>query len=351
MALASESLRSRLSEPPLFTHRERRSFARRQIMIPMVILGSLLILYGCLIIVSLAAPAPLAIIMTVPSGVMIGLLFIVGHDACHNSLTPSSRLNKIAGRVAFLPALHSFPLWDLAHNRTHHRNNNVRGWDYVWEPLTASDYRAKGPLSRALYRFHRTPVGVPFYYLTNIWAPRLVAARFMKAHQLDTILIVLFAALQIWGVITLGGLLGKDPVTSLMTGMVLPFLIWNFLISFIIFLHHTHPAVRWYASVAAWEANAGAIGGTAHVRFPWPFGPMVLAIMEHNAHHLAPGVPLYNLPDMQSAMENRLDIVSWRFSWRAYFRICRRCKLYDYAAGRWVVFNPAYDSGAGGRDN
>jgi omega-6 fatty acid desaturase (delta-12 desaturase) len=61
--------------------------------------------------------------------------------------------------------------------------------------------------------------------------------------------------------------------------------------------------------------------------------------MEHNAHHLAPGVPLYNLPRMQRSLEAQGRLVSWRFTWRAYARVCRRCKLYDYDAGRWVAFD------------
>jgi acyl-lipid omega-6 desaturase (Delta-12 desaturase) len=120
---------------------------------------------------------------------------------------------------------------------------------------------------------------------------------------------------------------------------VLPFLVWSGFMSFVVFLHHTHPAVRWYPSVAAWRSDHGALHGSVRVRFPWPFRPMVLGIMEHHAHHQAPGVPLYNLPRMQQALEKQTPLVTWQFSWRAYVRVCRRCKLYDYDAGRWVAFD------------
>src|SRR5271157_3161206 len=60
-------------------------------------------------------------VLTVPCDVVIGLLFIVGHDACLSSFTASTRLNQTIGQVAFLPALHPFSLWDLACNRTHQR--------------------------------------------------------------------------------------------------------------------------------------------------------------------------------------------------------------------------------------
>src|SRR5579885_36390 len=50
------------------------------------------------------------------AGLAIGMLFIVGHDACHGSLTPSTKLNAWLGRVAFLPSLHPFAAWEYSHN-------------------------------------------------------------------------------------------------------------------------------------------------------------------------------------------------------------------------------------------
>ena len=38
------------------------------------------------------------------AGFVIGRLFIIGHDACHQSLTPNRELNKVLGRIAFLPS-------------------------------------------------------------------------------------------------------------------------------------------------------------------------------------------------------------------------------------------------------
>ena len=35
------------------------------------------------------------------AGFVIGRLFIIGHDACHQSLTPHRELNKVLGRIAF----------------------------------------------------------------------------------------------------------------------------------------------------------------------------------------------------------------------------------------------------------
>jgi hypothetical protein len=58
---------------------------------------------------------------------LIVALFVIGHDACHQSYTSSRFLNHVVGRIAFLPALHSFSLWDREHNHRHHRTR--RGLD------------------------------------------------------------------------------------------------------------------------------------------------------------------------------------------------------------------------------
>jgi omega-6 fatty acid desaturase (delta-12 desaturase) len=327
-----------------FTRAERHDFARRRIVLPAALLAGVLFLYAYMLLLLLASPTAVSVVLTLPCGMVIGMLFIIGHDACHNAFTASTRLNQLIGRLAFLPALHSFSLWDLAHNRTHHRFNNIRGVDYVWEPMTEQEYRNAPWPRRAMYRFCRMPAGVAFYYLINIWAPRLllplpgVIERMRTTYALDSVLVLTFLPLQVWSVVMIGETLGKPLWESVLVGFAMPFLVWNGFMSFVIFLHHTHPAVKWYASAAAWTADQGALHGTVGVHFPWPFGPLVLRIMEHNAHHQAPGVPLYNLSRMQRALERQENLVTWRFSWRGYARVCRRCKLYDYDTGRWVSF-------------
>jgi omega-6 fatty acid desaturase (delta-12 desaturase) len=335
------AVRSNLSQ------QDRLDFARRLIVLPVALFLALAVLYPALVLLVLVLPTPLGLVVSPVCGVLIGMLFIVGHDACHNGFTASTALNHIIGRIAFLPSLHSFSTWARGHNGMHHGYNNVRGIDAVWEPCSPDDYRARGTLRRLMYRFYRTPVGVGFYYMIELWAPYhawsvpVIYRDPRPIDVLDTLLVILFLVVQAWVVITVGGALGHGAVASLSIGLIIPFLTWNWLMSLIIFLHHTHPAVPWFASVAAWRTGRGSVTGAAHVRFPWPFGLMLLSIMEHNAHHSAPAVPFYNLKRMQQAMAAGDDFLSWQFSWRGLARVCSRCKLYDYELGRWVLFGEA----------
>ncbi len=277
--------------------------------LPLLLFAGLILLWLATELAILAAPVWLALPLAVAGGVVIGMLFIVGNDAGHNSFTRNRLVNQIVGRIAFLPWAHAFSLWDLSHNRTHHRYNNIAGIDYVWEPMTPEAFRTASPLRRALYAFHRSPVGVPFYYLTELWARRLflplpgAVPRTRPVHWFDAALVAGFLLLWLGAATAVGGAFGKTPVVSVLLAVIIPFLLWNGMMSFIIFLHHTHPSIPWFTDEASWTEARGAVSGTTHVRFAKPFRWIVLNIMDHNAHHLASGVPLYHLQRMQRAME------------------------------------------------
>src|ERR1700736_2681912 len=69
----------------------------------------------------------LKILAVVVAGTAISMLFILGHDAAHKSLVANRKLNKVLGRLTFLPCLHNYTLWILQHNRLHHQATNVKG--------------------------------------------------------------------------------------------------------------------------------------------------------------------------------------------------------------------------------
>src|SRR5262245_48336627 len=54
-----------------------------------------------------AAHAPLLIRLAAATaaGVLLAVLFVVGHDACHGSYTSRRWLNSLLGRIAFLPTV------------------------------------------------------------------------------------------------------------------------------------------------------------------------------------------------------------------------------------------------------
>ena len=83
----------------------------------------------------------------------IARLFVIGHDACHGSYTPNKTLNKWIGRIAFLPSLTPYSLWEIGHNLAHHGFTNLKGRDYVWTPYSPSEF-AKSALDPAAAGAH-----------------------------------------------------------------------------------------------------------------------------------------------------------------------------------------------------
>lgn len=196
------------------------------------------------------------------------------------------------------------------------------------------------------YRFLRSPIGISFYYIFAIWWPKLFLVRkafylkhgeFRREYLRDGTLVWSFLAVELLAAWVIGALFGKGAIESIAVAFLIPFITWNVLMSFVIYMHHTHPEVPWYTSVEEWREREGVVTGTVHVKFPWLIRKAMFDIMEHNAHHFAPGVPLYNLASMQDALPEE-KVIEWTWTLPAFWKIATACELYDYDQRRWVRF-------------
>ena len=280
------------------------------------------------------------------AGFVIGRLFILGHDACHQSLTPHRELNKWIGRYAFLYSLTPFSLWDTGHNVVHHGYTNLKGVDFVWTPLTAEEFAELGPAGRLLQYLYRSGWAPGLYYLIEIWWKREFFPN--KTHMptrrpiffKDSMLVTVFGLLWI-GVMTYAALAtGQSVGLTLLMGVLVPFLFWNTMIGFVVYVHHTHVDVSWHEERGAWSKAQPFVSTTVHLTFPLQIGALMHHIMEHTAHHLDMSIPLYKLKQAQSKLEELLPerIIVQPFSWRWYFQTARDCKLYDFKQNSWTNY-------------
>jgi omega-6 fatty acid desaturase (delta-12 desaturase) len=288
-------------------------------------------------------------------GLVIARLFILGHDACHQSFTPHRGLNRWLGRLVFLPSLTPYSLWETGHNVVHHGYTNLRGFDFVWQPRTLAEFRALPPWRRALERVYRSGWAPWLYYLVEVWWRHMFfpSRRHMPTRRRvffwDSVLVTLFAALWIGVLVAVSRSGGQSPWLAVAAGFALPFLVWNALIGFVVYVHHTHVDISWHADKPAWSAAQPFVTTTVHLQFqPWlgiDMGAVLHHILEHTAHHVDMSIPLYRLKQAQRILEQRLPgrIVIQKFSWHWYFDTARRCKLYDYDRHCWTDY-----SGAGG---
>ena len=153
-------------------------------------------------------------------------------------------------------------------------------------------------------------------------------------------------SVSVFGVAWIGGLVAAAYLTQqsawllLVLGFVLPFFLWNGLMGFVIYVHHTDPQVCWYKDGTAWAKAQPHLTATIHIQFPRFIGAVLHNIMEHPAHHLDMTIPLYQLQAAQKQLDMLApgQILKRPFSWGGYWHSIRTCKLFDYEAGRWVPF-------------
>lgn len=280
------------------------------------------------------------------AGFVIGRLFIIGHDACHQSLTPHRKLNPWLGRLAFLPSLTPYSLWEVGHNVIHHGYTNLKGTDFVWAPLSLEEYTRLGRFKQFMYRIYRSGWAPGLYYLIEMWWNRMFFPNstymptrrpiFLKDSLLAASFGLIWIAVMTWSALTTGQSIG---LTWLM-GVVIPFSFWVFMIGFVVYVHHTHTQVVWHEDKSAWAKAQPFVSTTVHLTFPLKIGALMHNIMEHTAHHVDMSVPLYHLKGAQAKLEAMLPqrIVIQPFSLRWYLDTARNCKLYDFAQQRWQKF-------------
>src|SRR6202142_3034946 len=159
----------------------------------------------------------------------IARLFVIGHDACHGSYTPNKTLNKWIGRIAFLPSLTPFSLWDIGHNLAHHGFTNLKGRDYVWTPYSPAEWAALRWPRRLMERIYRSGVGQGVYYMIEMWWKKLffpsrkhVSTR-RTSYTWDSLLVAAFATLWIGGLVAWGVHSGRSIPSLLLFAFVVPF--------------------------------------------------------------------------------------------------------------------------------
>lgn len=306
-----------------------------------------LTLFAVLLAATVLLAWPVLQVLTgIAVGLVIGRLFILGHDACHQSFTPHRRLNRWLGRLVFMPSLTPYSLWDVGHNVVHHGYTNLKDFDFVWQPLSLETYQRLPAWRQALERVYRSGWAPWLYYALEIWWKRM----YFPSRQLmptrrsifnaDGLLVTGVAAAWVLGLVYAAFATGQSVLWLLGVGFALPLFVWNALIGFVVYVHHTHTSVDWYDNKADWSAASPFVSTTVHLTFGSGVGTFLHHIMEHTAHHVDMSVPLYRLKQAQALLEARLPgrIIVQPFSWAWYARTASACKLYDFEQRCWTDF-------------
>ena len=282
--------------------------------------------------------------MLVTAGIV--RLFLIGHDACHGSFFKSRLLNDIFGRVAFLPSMTAFSLWDVGHNVAHHGFNNLKGRDQVWAPFSKEEFDALPRHRRILERIYRGGAGWGLYYFLELWWKKLYFATKKQIgasrakYQWDSVLVTAGMVAWVAVVALVAERTDQNFWLLLALAVIVPFALWNVVMGFVVFVHHTHPKIAWFSKRHEWQRHRAYLSATVRVRFPFGIDRLMHNIMEHNAHHLNPRIPMYSLRRAQALLEERFSesFQAYRMTWQSYRDCVQRCKLYDFANHAWLDF-------------
>ena len=103
-----------------------------------------------------------------------------------------------------------------------------------------------------------------------------------------------------------------------------------------------HPEIRWWKR-REWTKFKGQMDGTTILRSPRALNFFIHWIMVHIPHHVDMRIPMYNLElaaeSIKAAFPETVHDKPLRF--RDFTSNTRRCKLYDFDAGRWLTYEDA----------
>ncbi|MCP3935152.1 MAG: fatty acid desaturase [Actinomycetia bacterium] len=303
------------------------------------------VLYGLSIWGLLSTDDPLLLIpLWIFSGVTVASLFVIGHDAAHDALFDSKRLNWIFGRLTMLPSWHATELWVFGHNRVHHGHTLKQGFDFVWHPSTVEDYARMGRLRRMRHRFEWGPFGAGAYYFREVFFNKMVRfkapKRWVRVMRRDRLFVAAFLVLSLVVLMLTSGVLGGIWAWVKIIGI--PFLLFCQAIGWVVYVHHIDPETRWWPR-REWNRFRGQMEGTTILIGPpgWDF--FFHWIMVHVPHHVDMQIPCYRLTEAARAIRGAYPdvVIQRKIRVRDYLTAVRTCKLYDFENGKWLRYSAA----------
>jgi acyl-lipid omega-6 desaturase (Delta-12 desaturase) len=290
--------------------------------------------------VLLAPGAPLKLLFGVLAGLAVAFLFVWAHDAAHGALFGSAWYGEVLGTIAMLPSLNMYRLWIYGHNKVHHGFTSYSPIDWIWRPHSPAEYRAASRWSRLVYRVERSFAGCGVHYLLRVWWPGMVRFRperdvrrrnhFALAKLVTAAFVAGLSALTWW----VAGPIGP------IAGVLVPFLVFTYVIALTVYLHHTHPRLPFFDDRKDWSASIGQVACSTVVRTPRVVEALTHNILVHTPHHVDTRIPFYRLKQAYADLKPIYgkDIVEYRFQLKTVRPIFRTCQLFDFETKTWYRF-------------
>lgn len=273
------------------------------------------------------------------AGWATSVLFVWGHDAAHGALFKNKIIAEILGSLAMLPSLNMYRLWCYGHNRVHHGFTSMTEVDWIWKPLSPKEYQQKSKMQQFIYRLERSFFSCALHYFLRVWWQKMI--RF-KLPELNAQFLVVKAVTFLLA--ALAFIAVKNFTASYFAAIcavIIPFIVFNYVIAFFVYLHHTHPEIPYFKTRDQWSFAVGGISCCTVIRMSKLSEIMTHNIMIHVPHHVDFRVPFYHLKGAYGDLKSDYEkyITEYKFSWNKVFKIFGKCKLFDYEQQIWYNFD------------
>jgi omega-6 fatty acid desaturase (delta-12 desaturase) len=303
----------------------------------------LLFLFG-LSLIFLSFDFKLQVVGSLISGLSTAMLFVWAHDAAHGALFKGSRVAEVLGTVAMLPSLNVYRMWRFGHNKVHHGFAAFSPIDWIWRPLTSQEYQSLSLVQRGMYRIERCFFTSAFHYLRRIWWDQMLCfnpgkdEKERRYYNLGKLVVLLYGVIaSLFAYFFAGGVMG------VVLAVILPFVVFNYFIAIIVYLHHTHPKMAFFDIKNEWSHSISALYCSTIIHCSKVSRLLLHNIMIHIPHHLDPRIPFYNLPQAHDALKEHYGVYfhEYRFKFSEVLRTFKQCKLYDFENKLWLTFKEA----------
>jgi omega-6 fatty acid desaturase (delta-12 desaturase) len=329
-----------------------RGFDRTRIRPLLQFIGDATCYVGALSATALLGPLWLRLLAAIVAGLILARLVALGHEAAHDALTASGRLNWMVARWALACALVPLETWRYAHH-LHHAFLRVRDRDSLWRPPALDEWRRWAAWRRVFFRVKYTIPGIALEWWEG-WLRFHVhpsAACFGQRRRRvrrDQLFVAAFLVVQVAFLFLLHFMVlparqsTLDAVTVLFFGLVIPQYVSSLFVSAVDLVTHTHPCVPWRET--GYDGHApqyASLRATVHVRLPRFMEWATYYVTAHSAHHVDPRLPLRNKGRAQAALEQNHpeQLLVEDFSLSYLRSVLRCCRLFDYQRGTWVDFD------------
>jgi len=281
-----------------------------------------------------------------------GQVVIRHHDAGHRALFKSKRMCDWVGRITMIPSMHIYSAWLLGHNRVHHGFTVQEERDFVWHPYTPEEYEQLSAFGKLMHKIEWSCFGAGIYYMIEVWWKKMIAftppPKWRKDINFDRVFLGSAVLAGIAGLFAFtwfgAGITGFAAIgyTAWLTFkvIVVPWVLFNYLIGGVVYLHHINPEIKWHDH-DSWNKFKGQMEGTMIYRVKPRWMEFFLhKIMIHVPHHVDARIPFYKLDEAAEHLKKNFpDVVMDRpLNLWHYTQFTRKCKLYDFDREVWMDY-------------